>query len=382
MHQPAIVFTEFRDTLERLFRAAAGAGHEVRLLHGGLSPGERLDAQREFSERGGVLLATDAASEGLNLQRGCRTVIHYELPWSPARLEQRTGRVDRIGQARTVHEVLLVADDTAERLVLAPLARRAARARRGASSFLHLSNALSESRVATAVMDGQPLQQLEDRGDSRLVPPNEVRAAPATLRVAADEEVVRLRELRGWLTASGARARPAALIGTMVHRRHSSLAPGVICIYTITLSTRDGLPVFRQIGAALDGCQVRTGHAAAPLRRLIRNYLEAREPAVRAVFLASREQALAAEAATHAQALEALEQRERTIAAHLSSPTRELVQAGLFDRREIKEHETRRRAFETLQDACAERLRSLDESRVLSPIAELVAILVVCGDNE
>jgi hypothetical protein len=156
----------------------------------------------------------------------------------------------------------------------------------------------------------------------------------------------------------------------------------VICIYTVTLSTRDGVPVFRQIGAALDEFAVRTGHAAAPLRRLVRNYIEEREPAVRAIFLASRQEELAGAAATHSQAIEALEQRERALTAHLSSPARELVQAGLFDLREIREHETRRRAFETLQDACTERLRLLEESRVLSPVAELIAVLVVCGDNE
>ncbi len=99
-----IVFTEFRDTLgeirERLEREPGLAGRCV-LLHGGLSPVQRLRRQEDFERPNArVLLATDAASEGLNLQHRCRRVIHFELPWNPNRLEQRNGRVDRYGQTR------------------------------------------------------------------------------------------------------------------------------------------------------------------------------------------------------------------------------------------------------------------------------------------
>ena len=61
-----------------------------------------------------LLLATDAASEGLNLHHRCRLVINLELPWTPVRLEQRIGRVERIGQARRVHAVHLLAAGTCE----------------------------------------------------------------------------------------------------------------------------------------------------------------------------------------------------------------------------------------------------------------------------
>ena len=76
-----------------------------------------------------VLIATDAGSEGLNLQGTCRLVVNLELPWNPIRLEQRIGRVDRIGQARTVHAINLFAEGTAERTVLASLLRRIDRIR-------------------------------------------------------------------------------------------------------------------------------------------------------------------------------------------------------------------------------------------------------------
>lgn len=64
--------------------------------------GTKLYAERRFNEPDTrVLLATDAASEGLNLQRYCHTLINYELPWNPNRLEQRIGRIHRYGQRRT-----------------------------------------------------------------------------------------------------------------------------------------------------------------------------------------------------------------------------------------------------------------------------------------
>ena len=76
-----------------------------------------------------VLLATDAAGEGLNLHQSCRTVINLELPWNPMRLEQRIGRVDRIGQHHTVHAFHLIARGTGEAQILDRLRARVARAR-------------------------------------------------------------------------------------------------------------------------------------------------------------------------------------------------------------------------------------------------------------
>jgi superfamily II DNA or RNA helicase len=121
-NEPAIVFTEYRDTLADV--AAALRGRTTAQLHGGLTPHEREAALREFaSGRADLLLATDAAGEGLNLQQRCRLVVNLELPWTPLRLEQRVGRVDRIGQSRRVHQVHLVASGTAEESHVEPVLR-------------------------------------------------------------------------------------------------------------------------------------------------------------------------------------------------------------------------------------------------------------------
>ena len=92
-----------------------------------------------------LLLATDAGAEGLNLQDRCRLVVNLELPWNPTRLEQRIGRVDRIGQTRTVHAINLFAVGTAESTVLAGLLRRVERIQ------------ASEIEIAASVISSAPL---------------------------------------------------------------------------------------------------------------------------------------------------------------------------------------------------------------------------------
>jgi superfamily II DNA or RNA helicase len=153
VREPAIVFTEYRDTLEAL-RGVAGADTVV--LHGAMDRFERAAAVGRFNGGGArVLLATDAAGEGLNLQPRCRLVINLELPWNPMRLEQRIGRVDRIGQHRTVHAINLVASGTAEPDILARLARRLDRARTAVGAIEDVLGPNDESVVAACLdLDG------------------------------------------------------------------------------------------------------------------------------------------------------------------------------------------------------------------------------------
>lgn len=154
--EAVIVFTEYRDTLVHLSMGLPAALH----LHGGMSPGDRAAVQARFNEHGGLLLATDAAAEGLNLHGRCRLVVNYELPWNPARLEQRIGRVDRIGQRRTVHALTLVARDTAEDLVIANLVRRLSRVVASLGHADRLAHFLSEARTARLVIGDVPVEDV------------------------------------------------------------------------------------------------------------------------------------------------------------------------------------------------------------------------------
>ena len=126
-NEAAVVFTEYRDTLLHVRQHLARSAATLVILHGGLTREERGAALAAFSRTSrAVLLATDAAAEGLNLHGGCRLVINLELPWNPMRLEQRIGRVDRIGQRRTVHAFHLIAEGTGETRILSRLRARIA----------------------------------------------------------------------------------------------------------------------------------------------------------------------------------------------------------------------------------------------------------------
>jgi len=127
-NEKLIIFTEYLDTLaaieERLAIEQALAGRYV-VFRGGLSRSQRLKRQDAFEQpEMRLLLATDAASEGLNLQRCCRRVIHVELPWNPNRMEQRNGRVDRYGQMRNPIIRYLFYPDSPEEAVLDQLVRK------------------------------------------------------------------------------------------------------------------------------------------------------------------------------------------------------------------------------------------------------------------
>lgn len=112
-----VVFTEFRGSQRELANALEQAGVRVHVFHGGLSPAEKEQVIQRFRARGGVLISTEAGSEGRNLQF-CRRVINYDLPWNPMRVEQRIGRVHRLGQDRQVVILNLVTEDTVDAYVL------------------------------------------------------------------------------------------------------------------------------------------------------------------------------------------------------------------------------------------------------------------------
>jgi superfamily II DNA or RNA helicase len=117
-HQKLVIFTEHRDTLnylEQRITTLLGRKDAVVIIHGGLGREERLKAQESFKHDPTVqiLLATDAAGEGINLQRA-HLMVNYDLPWNPNRLEQRFGRIHRIGQTEVCHLWNLVADETRE----------------------------------------------------------------------------------------------------------------------------------------------------------------------------------------------------------------------------------------------------------------------------
>ncbi len=203
-----IVFTEYRDTQVWLAGILAGrglGGDRLGLLHGGMDVAQREHLKDAFQAAPArdplrILLATDAAGEGIDLQRHCHTVIHYDIPFNPNRLEQRIGRVDRYGQHTEVDVVHFVGAgwETAaagsydgDLEFLSRVARKVAVERRDLGSV----NAVLAGAVEARML-GRP----------QLVDPLTVTATPAATLLRAEQDLrAQAQRLRAQLDTSIAR---------------------------------------------------------------------------------------------------------------------------------------------------------------------------------
>ena len=155
--QKLVLFTEHRDTLTYLQRKITdrlGRPDSVQVIHGGMGRQERLKAQESFKHDPlvKVLVATDAAGEGINLQRA-HLMVNYDLPWNPNRLEQRFGRIHRIGQTEVCHLWNLVADKTREGEVYLTLLEKLEQARKALGGQVF-------DVLGKLVFEGKPLREL------------------------------------------------------------------------------------------------------------------------------------------------------------------------------------------------------------------------------
>lgn len=147
-----LIFTESKDTLEYLVQKIRTWGYKVNSIHGGMSIDERIMAEKIFRDETEIMVATEAAGEGINLQF-CHIMINYDIPWNPNRLEQRMGRIHRYGQQKDVYIFNLVAEDTREGKVLAKLFEK----------LEEIKNKLGSDRVFDIIGDvfeGKNLYQL------------------------------------------------------------------------------------------------------------------------------------------------------------------------------------------------------------------------------
>ncbi len=161
-----VVFTEYKTTLDYLERRLRGR-HGARVLTlfgsggaGGMDEADRNRVREAFNDPGSevrILIATDAASEGLNLHRSARYLLHYDCPWNPSRLEQRNGRLDRYGQARdvTVHHFL--SDDDPDLKFLDHVIRKANEIREDLGSVNELFDVAAHRRL----IEGEDLARVQ-----------------------------------------------------------------------------------------------------------------------------------------------------------------------------------------------------------------------------
>lgn len=341
--EPAIVFTEYRDTLAALERALSDVS--TCQLHGGLTAAERAEALDLFaSGRRRVLLATDAASEGLNLQWRCRLVIHLEVPWTPLRIEQRVGRVDRIGQAKVVHQIHLLAGSAEETRVAAVMARWAR-----AANVLSAASTLDERQTAAHIIGGDPIpgRPREDALPRGLMTVN--------LRTAADMEAARLHTVRALLTGvnAGDSLRHGSPVGAPFVARSSrrNRQRGVSAFWLECSDAADQLIWALILGC--DGDGFRAGDASpgavrsaaalcwasahASIERDRHRLTEAVVTALRAPLVAAvaREQAIG-----------------RCAAARHARMAADLLQARLFDRRDERAASAQRELLDRVLARC------------------------------
>ena len=237
LREPAVVFTEYRDSVDAVLASLGTA--RVAVIHGGLAAALRRDAVDAFNAgRLDAIVATDAAGEGLNLHHRCRLVIDLELPWNPLRLEQRIGRVDRIGQSRRVHAIRLVHPGTIEQRVMARLRLR----QRRAESALGDGFA-SESAIANAVFDAADLPEARPPA----ITSHHVNTAAA--------EAWRLAQQRG----ASRLAAPVDGVAWTARRRERGRE--LIVLQRISLHTESGAVVDAKVAV----CQVTLAHP--PLNR-------------------------------------------------------------------------------------------------------------------
>ena len=375
--EPAIVFTEYRDTLASLQHQLSRC--DTCLLHGGLTGAERAGVIREFtSGRRPVLLATDAASEGLNLQQQCRLVVHLEVPWTPTRIEQRVGRVDRIGQPRIVHQVHLVARGTVEETRVAQLAMRQSQI---ASAFDGFSRSASDHETAAFVIGGDPLPRAASSPAAPCVTDRD-------LRDRALAEAVRLvtaRQLQPSAFAPRATAdkatrvaEAAALVRPFVASRRRAPAAVAWWAFWLEFADADG----QLLWETLIGLSGNHGWARQRSPRQIRRLVDASWAQVqKEAAVHHRRVAHLVSQSIRKAAVPAVE-REQAIARDLTARharmAAELLQPGLFDRRTERQAATQREVVDRALTHCHERLAELERHRnasasALRPAFSLIA---------
>ena len=259
---PVVIFTEFRHSLQAIEERLAPI-RPVAALHGGQSTSERQRALARFL-RGdaSVLVATDVASQGLNLQTRARWVINLDVPWNPARLEQRIGRVDRLGQTRATHATVFLADHEMEARLVQRLAQRVAAARRAIGGDVLPDLPIpSDAAIRAAVLAGGRLDAPAVADPAPLCTDYQ-RRARALARCLGHRRNLSARWKTARDPATGAR-------WTAGRRNRRSPGPASIFVFSIPMMDGSGAILERRVVAIridLEREPARAGQAAVLVR--------------------------------------------------------------------------------------------------------------------
>lgn len=324
LQEPVVIFTEYRDSLEAVVEALRPV-RRVAAIHGGVPVDVRRSTVDLFNAGGlDVLVATDAAGEGLNLHHRCRLVIDLELPWNPLRLEQRLGRVDRLGQQRTVHAIRMIHPHTVERHVLEHLRLR----ERKAEDALERHH-VTETAIADAIFEAVPIAEARS-----------ISIGSTRISSAADE--LRRLEHQRRAHALGARSATGPVWAAPRNGRSNTL----IFVTRHSFANAAGAAVFDSIEAhALSLRPMRNRRECRrliELERLRRSPADARRPAMAAALDDCRAPI-----------------RRRILAIRAGTTARIEEQSSLFDRRAETAVTARRDAIRRLDRALARTLQAI-----------------------
>ena len=205
-----VVFTEYKTTLDYLFgrlkEEFPGRGR-IQVLYGGMDADDREAIKASFNDPSDpvrILVATDAASEGLNLHETARLLLHFDVPWNPARLEQRNGRLDRHGQARDVTVFYFESDDDADIRFLGYVVNKVNAIREDLGAVGEIFDAAFEKRFIDGYDDDEIRRGLDravETARTRMELPRDRRASAAESlgqdsALSEKREMERLRSLR------------------------------------------------------------------------------------------------------------------------------------------------------------------------------------------
>jgi superfamily II DNA or RNA helicase len=258
-----LVFTEHKETLDYLVEKLREWGLTVTQIHGGMkigdrdTPGTRIHAERAFREECQVMVATEAAGEGINLQF-CWLMINYDIPWNPVRLEQRMGRIHRYGQEKDCLVFNFVATNTREGRVLQKLFQR----------LREIENALDPKKTGTifnVLGDIFPANELE--GMVREMYARNLTEAVIQSRIVERVDPERFRRITQ-STLEGLAKKElnlSAIIGRREEAKERRLVPEVVESFFVQAAPMVGLPLREvQKGSHI----YRTGRMPRPLSEI------------------------------------------------------------------------------------------------------------------
>lgn len=191
-----LIFSESKDTVQYLQQKLKKWGYTVCTIHGEMSMEERIQAEKDFKENKQIMVATEAAGEGINLQF-CHLMVNYDIPWNPNRLEQRMGRIHRYKQEKDVQIYNLVARNTTEGRVLLKLLEKLENMRKDIGDKVYdvIGEIYTEKQIYKAIEKSYKEGLKEEEIDKKFETPNNLESILG-MQLATKVNYAKIKKIR------------------------------------------------------------------------------------------------------------------------------------------------------------------------------------------